>query len=178
MVILSKRALAERFHRQRIDGKTWPKIAEKADMLGVYYETQQSRWTGESCRKIYMRYHYEPVARPKRRNHGPPLIREKCPDYRPCPYVSCRHHIGLEPELYRSTIHYARPGVKDGDLSELDESCSLDFHMDPKSLEEIAQILGSSRANMQRTAMSALNKIEAQDPTLGKVLKWLYDKSK
>jgi hypothetical protein len=125
-----------------------------------------------------MRYHHEPAPRPKRKNHGIPLTRKSCPTTRPCPYVSCRHNIALEPEQYRSVIHYARPGVKGGDLSELDESCSLDFDMDPKDLEEIATILGSSKSRIHQTMMTALEKVELEDPALGKVLRYLYKHSK
>jgi hypothetical protein len=95
-----------------------------------------------------------------------PLTHGACPVTRPCPHVSCRHHLALDPHVGRRTLNFIRPGVKDGDLSELVESCSLDFEGRPLDGEAIAKILGTGKARICRDLASAMDKIREEHPDL------------
>lgn len=57
------------------------------------------------------------------RNYWRPKTRGDCADApRPCPYVSCRHHLYLD-VAYNGSIRIAFP---DREVWELEDSCSLD----------------------------------------------------
>jgi len=57
---------------------------------------------------------------------------------RPCPWVSCRHHLGLDIDPHGSIK--VRP---DHELSELEHSCSLDVaDAGDHVLEEVGELLG------------------------------------
>ena len=92
-------------------------------------------------------------------------------DIRPCPHVSCPHHLLLEAHDGMIVLHpYAVKAVRkrlddwtDDDvvtaLEALPETCCLDVR--DASLEDIAEVLGCSKACVLDTERRALAKARA-----------------
>ena len=80
-----------------------------------------------------------------------PKSRDNCVDsVRPCPWVSCRHHLGLE--VYKSGA------IRETGAS---ESCSLDVaDRGEHTLEEVGAILGLSRQAVQQLERRALARLK------------------
>jgi hypothetical protein len=75
---------------------------------------------------------------------------------RPCPFVSCRHHLAIDVSRVGSiTVH--------GDPSEMEETCALDIadqNKDGVTLDEIGRLLGPvTRERVRQIAKSALEKV-------------------
>lgn len=87
-----------------------------------------------------------------------PKTRKECEmAERPCPYVSCRHHLYLDVDRDTGSIKLNFPDIP---VCEMNETCSLDVAAkDGISLEEIGSLLNISyeRANQIETA--ALEKL-------------------
>lgn len=85
------------------------------------------------------------------------FARSDCKDgHRPCPLVSCRHHLFLE-VLPSGSIKYNFPGVEPEDL---EHSCSLDVADAEKlSYEEIAAAVNLTRMGFSLVESEALAKL-------------------
>lgn len=92
--------------------------------------------------------------------YGRPRRREDCPDYRPCPYVSCRYHLYLD-VTRRGRL---RMNFPDHDVIDLPMSCALDIAAEgPKTLEEIGRIMGGiSRERVRQIEQAALNALRVR----------------
>jgi hypothetical protein len=102
--------------------------------------------------------------------HPRPQTRGECKDAtRPCPYVSCRHHLALEVTEIGSIIA-TRPGTE---IWDLDRTCSLDVadaRPDGASLREIAKTLGVSRERVRQILVAGMRKLREQHPELARAL--------
>lgn len=88
-----------------------------------------------------------------------PTQRGECKEsLRPCPYMSCRHHLFLNV----STAGSISETFLDRDLDEIPESCSLDVaDRGGHTLEEISKILGITRERARQIEDSALKKVKS-----------------
>ena len=103
--------------------------------------------------------------------HARPRRRGECVDApRPCPWVSCRHHLALEANPSGSlTIAQALPldGAHEGhtpsyddgvDWDAMPETCALDVaDRGDHTLEEIGDILGLTRERVRQIADKGLD---------------------
>lgn len=85
-----------------------------------------------------------------------PQTRGECVDGpRPCPWVSCRHHLYMDTE--GGNLHVSRPTT---DLQDMKETCSLDVADErERTLEEVAALMGLSRERVRQIETRALKKI-------------------
>lgn len=75
---------------------------------------------------------------------------------RPCPFVGCRHHLGLHLTI-RGLVRPVRPEVLAGELGGLAETCSLDVaEAGTHSLEECGQLLGCTRERVRQISNRGL----------------------
>jgi len=89
-----------------------------------------------------------------------PISRAQCPEYRPCPYVSCRYHLYLDvTRRGRLRINFPNQNVTD-----LESTCSLDLAAHgPKTLEQIGEIMGGiSRERVRQIEQAALTALKEQ----------------
>jgi hypothetical protein len=86
-----------------------------------------------------------------------PVTRGDCVDVeRPCPYVSCRHHLLLEVNEQTGGIR-ANHGLE---VEELEESCSLDVaDAGVAPLATVARLMGVSQPRIQQIEESGLRKL-------------------
>lgn len=89
-----------------------------------------------------------------------PLTRAECEFVpRPCPYVSCRHHLYLDVTRYGSI----RLNFPEYAPDELGESCSLDVaDRGSHSLEEIAPFLNISKERVRQLELELLAALESR----------------
>lgn len=98
-----------------------------------------------------------------------PRSRADCLDMpRPCPFVSCRHHLYLEVNEDTGSIKLNFP---DMDLAELPETCALDVaDRGGVTLEEIGEILNLTRERIRQVEAKGLERLREasinQDPKL------------
>jgi hypothetical protein len=100
-----------------------------------------------------------------------PRTRGECADGpRPCPFVSCRHHLFLEVEQ-NGSIKFNQPDVE---VWEMAESCAIDIAdrgsvaIDPESwvdrehatLEVVGQVLNITRERVRQLEVRALAKVK------------------
>jgi hypothetical protein len=86
--------------------------------------------------------------------HERPKTRGDCENMpRPCPWLSCRHHLALVVNVTRFSQQAVRSpfaGVMEGDLSEMKQTCSLDVADDGEhTLEEVADVMGVTRQRVE-----------------------------
>jgi predicted DNA-binding protein (UPF0251 family) len=102
-----------------------------------------------------------------------PKTRGDCADMpRPCPFVSCRHHLYLEvdqPKMRRGgRVTRSEPAIytcfPDREVWELSESCSLDVaDRDGLTLEEVGRALGISKQRVQQIIDKAAYKLARKE---------------
>ena len=97
---------------------------------------------------------------------GRPVTRGDCVDGpRPCPWVSCLHHLYLDVSEAGS-VHIPRP-----DLDELAETCALDVaDRGPVVLDEIATALNVTRKRARQIEAIALDKLKRRNPQIFEAL--------
>lgn len=92
---------------------------------------------------------------------GVPQQRADCVDGpRPCPYISCRHHLWLLEQRDRPG-NPARGAQGAATLRPTGPSCSLDVAVKPHSLNEVATILGVVPTRIHQITLLALKKLRA-----------------
>lgn len=83
---------------------------------------------------------------------------------RPCPFVSCRHHLYLE--VRRRTVRLNHP---DREPQELEESCALDVaDRGGSTLQTVAEALNLSRERVRQLEEGALPKLAGRLSERGK----------
>jgi Sigma-70, region 4 len=90
-----------------------------------------------------------------------PRTRDDCRDGpRPCPWTSCRHHLGLDVTT-SGAIDYPSNGLEPWELA---ETCALDIaeRGDPLTLDQVARILGISRQRVHQVERMALLHLRAK----------------
>lgn len=102
------------------------------------------------------------VAKEKKRHHEPnvrrlPLTRGDCVDGpRPCPFVSCRHHLALD-VVNGGSLKVNFPDIEPGDLP---QSCSLDIaDRGPMTLESVGETMNLVREAVRIIGDKALVKV-------------------
>lgn len=76
---------------------------------------------------------------------------------RPCPWVSCRHHLYLDVNPATGSIKLNYPHLE---VEELPRSCSLDVADEGHhTLEEIGAMMNLTRERMRQIELKALNQL-------------------
>ncbi len=92
-------------------------------------------------------------------NHYRPTSRRECVGGpRPCPYVSCQHHLYLDVSVKTGAIKLNLPDLE---VWEMSESCALDVaERGGTSLEEVGRTLNLTRERIRQIEVKALAKLE------------------
>ena len=95
-----------------------------------------------------------------------PLTRAECVDgARPCPYVSCKHHLFLDVSPKTGAIKLNYPDL---DVHELVDSCALDVaDRGGETLERVGELTNLTRERIRQVEVKALAKIEALGAAIG-----------
>jgi Sigma-70, region 4 len=105
-----------------------------------------------------------------------PATRGDCVDGpRPCPYVSCRHHLYLEVKPTTGAVVFVRPDVDVDELERLPDTCSLDVaDRGGVTLEELGRQLNVTRERARQLQSASLARAEA-DPRVAPLLRALAE---
>src|SRR6187399_518543 len=89
-----------------------------------------------------------------------PLTREECVEGpRPCPFVSCKHHLFIDVSPRTGAIKLNFPDLEVWDLG---ESCALDVaDRGGTTLEDVGAIMNLTRERIRQVEVKALAKLEA-----------------
>jgi hypothetical protein len=89
-----------------------------------------------------------------------PRRREECVDGpRPCPYVSCKHHLYIDVSPRTGAIKLNFPDLE---VWEMNESCALDIaDRGGTTLEDVGAIMNLTRERIRQVEVKALAKLEA-----------------
>ncbi len=89
-----------------------------------------------------------------------PRTREECLDGpRPCPYVSCKHHLFLDVSARTGAIKLNFPDLEVWDMN---ESCALDVaDRGGTTLEDVGAIMNLTRERIRQVEVKALAKLQA-----------------
>ena len=87
-----------------------------------------------------------------------PHTREECKEApRPCPHVSCRHHLYLDVNPHTGTIKLNFPDLE---VWELGVSCALDVaDMGGTAIEQVSELLNVTRERIRQIETQALQKL-------------------
>jgi hypothetical protein len=145
-----------------IEGAT----ALRADEVGITREQRRSR------RKRDVRARTISVKRMTKREleigrllypengYWKPRTRAECADGpRPCPFVSCKHHLFVDVSAKTGAIKLNFPDL---DVWEMNESCALDVaDRGGTTLEDVGAIMNLTRERIRQVEVKALAKLEA-----------------
>jgi hypothetical protein len=89
-----------------------------------------------------------------------PHMRAECADgERPCPYVSCQHHLYLDVSARTGAIKLNFPDLEVWDMK---ETCALDVaDRGGTTLEDVGAIMNLTRERIRQVEVKALAKLEA-----------------
>jgi hypothetical protein len=89
-----------------------------------------------------------------------PATRNECVDGpRPCPYVSCQHHLYLDVSARTGAIKLNFPDLE---VWEMNESCALDIaDRGGTTLEDVGAIMNLTRERIRQVEVKALAKLQA-----------------
>jgi hypothetical protein len=89
-----------------------------------------------------------------------PRAREECSDApRPCPYVSCKHHLYLDVSARTGAIKLNFPDLE---VWEMSETCALDIaDRGGTTLEEVGAIMNLTRERIRQVEVKGLAKLAA-----------------
>jgi hypothetical protein len=89
-----------------------------------------------------------------------PKMRVECVDGpRPCPYVSCQHHLFLDVSARTGAIKLNFPDLE---VWEMNESCALDVaDRGGTTLEDVGAIMNLTRERIRQVEVKALAKLES-----------------
>lgn len=94
----------------------------------------------------------------RRRGRVLPLTRAECEDgERPCPFVSCKHHLYLDVNPETGSIKLNFPHLEPWEMA---ESCSLDVaERGGITLEEVGAIVNLTRERVRQVEVRATTKL-------------------
>src|SRR5439155_26727050 len=89
-----------------------------------------------------------------------PRTRAECVDGpRPCPFVSCQHHLYLDVSARTGAIKLNFPDLE---VWEMNETCALDIaDRGGTTLEDVGAIMNLTRERIRQVEVKALAKLEA-----------------
>ena len=88
-----------------------------------------------------------------------PMTRGECPDVRPCPHVTCKHHLAFDVNPKTGAI---KTNFPDREPDELTESCTLDVaDAGGITLEEVGEVMNLTRERVRQLETKALAKVAA-----------------
>lgn len=88
-----------------------------------------------------------------------PMTRGECPDVRPCPHVTCKHHLAFDVNERTGSIKTNFPHLE---VDELVESCTLDVaDAGGLTLEEVGEVMNLTRERIRQLETKALAKVAA-----------------
>jgi predicted DNA-binding protein (UPF0251 family) len=88
-----------------------------------------------------------------------PMTRGECPEERPCPHVTCKHHLAFDVNERTGSIKTNRPDIE---VDELTESCTLDVaDAGGLTLEEVGEVMNLTRERVRQLETKALAKVAA-----------------
>ena len=95
-----------------------------------------------------------------------PKTRNECLNgVRPCPYVSCKHHLYLDVNPETGSIKLNFPDL---DVWEMQETCALDVSdRGGITLEEVGEILNLTRERIRQVEVKGLEKLRETASKLG-----------
>ena len=95
-----------------------------------------------------------------------PVDRDQCATgVRPCPYVSCKHHLYLDVNPDTGSIKLNFPDLE---VWEMEETCALDVaDRGGITLEEVGEILNLTRERIRQVEVKGLQKLRATSQELG-----------
>lgn len=93
-------------------------------------------------------------------NYWKPRTRAECAGGpRPCPFVSCKHHLFVDVSARTGAIKLNFPDL---DVWEMNESCALDVaDRGGTTLEDVGAIMNLTRERIRQVEVKALAKLEA-----------------
>jgi Sigma-70, region 4 len=93
-------------------------------------------------------------------DHARPTTRAECAEgARPCPYVSCQHHLYLDVSARTGAIKLNFPDLEVWDMN---ETCALDVaDRGGTTLEDVGAIMNLTRERIRQVEVKALAKLEA-----------------
>lgn len=93
-------------------------------------------------------------------DYAKPRTREECVDGpRPCPFVSCKHHLYIDVSPRTGAIKLNFPDLEVWDMG---ESCALDVaDRGGTTLEDVGAIMNLTRERIRQVEVKALAKLEA-----------------
>jgi hypothetical protein len=93
-----------------------------------------------------------------------PTKREDCGQaQRPCPFVSCKHHLYLDVSARTGAIKVNFPDLE---VWEMTESCAIDVaDRGGTTLEEVGAIMNLTRERVRQVEVTGLAKLEALEDT-------------
>src|SRR6186713_8142 len=93
-------------------------------------------------------------------DYAKPRTREECAGGpRPCPYVSCKHHLYIDVSPRTGAIKLNFPDLEVWDMG---ESCALDVaDRGGTTLEDVGAIMNLTRERIRQVEVKALAKLEA-----------------
>ena len=99
-------------------------------------------------------------------DHHRPKTRAECHNAeRPCPFVSCKHHLYLDVNPETGSIKLNFPDVE---VWEMGETCALDIaERGGITLEEVGEIMNLTRERIRQLEMSGLTKLSENDSLRG-----------
>jgi hypothetical protein len=97
---------------------------------------------------------------PEPTKHLRPKSRAECQNApRPCPFVSCAHHLYLDVSPTTGSIKFNFPDLE---VDEMTESCTLDIaDREGQTLELVGTIMNITRERIRQIEVNALAKIDA-----------------
>ena len=168
-------------HRRKLIART-AELAEELDSptqiaAVLRYEGHRSIEGARVDRRIVGAMLVRYGLRVDREDERPRQVAE-CPSYRPCPFLRCRYHLGVE--VVGRQILFTRPEVEEGDLSTLPWSCALDAGRTgtPLNLKQIGTIYGSSKERIHHVFKAAMRKVAEADPETYERLVEIYELTK
>lgn len=133
----------ERSRRQR---------AVRARTISMKRLTKREIWLG---RILNPADEFEDVKRPR--------SREECRDAeRPCPFVSCEHHLYLDVLAKSGSIKLNFPDVEADELEKLPATCALDVaDLQGVTLEEVGRFMNMTRERVRQLETTGKAKVQA-----------------
>ena len=103
-------------------------------------------------------------------DHERPEVRGACAGgERPCPFVSCKHHLYLDVNPETGSIKLNFPDIE---VWEMTETCSLDVaERGGVTLEEVGEIMNLTRERIRQLEMSGLTRLIQEEGGSGINLK-------